>query len=123
MRSKLLTVTLSVATLAAISCGSSGTKKKTPKKKTSTISQVSYMAGGIGEALVTYGNSSTGIKQETVVLPWSTFQTAKPTDGVTLRVRSNAVGPVQCKIIVNGSDRVANQSQGPNATAACTTHG
>jgi len=123
MRSKLLTVTLSVTALAALSCGSSGTKKKTPKKKTYTTSQVSYIAGGIGEALVTYGNSTTGIRQETVVLPWSTFQTAKPTDGITLRVRSNAVGPVQCKIIVNGSDRVINQSQGTNATAACTTHG
>jgi|WetSurMetagenome_2_1015567.scaffolds.fasta_scaffold534599_2 hypothetical protein len=123
MRSKLLTVTLSVAALAAISCGSGGTTKKTPKKKTSTVSRVSYTAGGVGEALVTYGNSSTGIRQETVVLPWSTFQTAKPTDGITLRVRSNAVGPVQCKITVNGSDRVANQSQGTNATAACTTHG
>lgn len=123
MRSKLLTVTLSVAALVTISCGSSGTKSKTPKKKTSTISQVSYVATGIGEALVTYGNSSTGISQETVTLPWSKFQTAKPTDGITLRVHTNTVGPVQCKIIVNGSIRVANQAQGQDSVAACTTHG
>jgi Flp pilus assembly protein TadG len=122
MRSRLLTVTLSVAALVTISCGSSGTKK-TPKKKTSTISQVSYVATGVGGALVTYGNSSTGISQETVTLPWSTFQTAKPTDGVTLRVHTNTVGPVQCKLIVNGSVRVANQAQGQDSVASCTTHG
>lgn len=117
MRSKLPTVTVSIGALIAVACGSSSST--TPRE----TSEISYEAGGVGEALITYGNSSTGIRQETAILPWSTYQNAKPTDGITLRVHSNAVGPIQCKIIVNGKTRVNNQAQGTGATISCTTHG
>jgi hypothetical protein len=124
MRSKLLTVTLSAGALIAVGCGSGTPTKTTPSKTVPRVtSDIDFEASGTGRALITYGSSSTGIKQETVILPWSTFQVAKPTDGITLRVSSETTGPVQCEISVNGKVRVANQAQGNSAIAACTTHG
>jgi hypothetical protein len=126
MRSKLLIVTLSAGALIVVGCGSDTPTKTTPSKtvpRVTSDSDVDFEASGTGRALITYGSSSTGIKQETVILPWSTFQVAKPTDGITLRVNSETTGPVQCEITVNGEVRVTNQAQGTSAIAACTTHG
>lgn len=108
---------MSVGVLVVTACGSN------TSTTSRTTSGIVYGAEGTGEALITYGNTSTGIKQENAVLPWSTYQTARPTDGVTLRVHSKVDGSVRCKITVNGASRVVNQAQGKNVVAACTTHG
>lgn len=115
MRQMLLLATMAGSLMVA--CGTNGHTHR------ATNSTVFYEASGSGAALVTYGNTSAGIRQESPILPWSTYQTAKNTDGITLRVRASYTGTVQCKITVNGETRVNNQSRGTNPVVACTTHG
>lgn len=123
MRSKLLAVIPSIGALAIGACGTGAPKTGSSESVVRSTSQITLEANGTGKALITYGSGNTGIKQETVLFPWSTYQTSKPTDGITLRVHLNGTGLAQCKITVNGEVRVSNQARGTSAIATCATHG
>lgn len=91
-------------------------------KEPATV-EVVMDATGTGVALVTYGTSEIGVKQDfSVVLPWSKHLTVKRNNALTLRVRSNNSGLMQCKITINGAVTASNQATGTSAIAACSAH-